>query len=328
MRAVTLPRFGGSELMEVKEIERPEPGRGEVLVRVMAAGTNPIDAKIRANGTWAGLELPVVLGYDAAGIVEAVGPEVRDLAEGDEVYYTPPIQGNSRGTYAEFNAVPAAMVAKKPAGVSFTDAAAIPLAGGTAWEAVIRRIAVRAGETILVHGGAGGVGSFAIQFARVAGARVLATSSTANLPFLRELGADVAIDYTMEDAAEVAREETGGIGADAVFDIQGQEVVSRSLQALRPAGRIACILPPEGDLTLLYQRNLTLHGVFLTRERKRLEEMRPLFERGLVHSAVTQVLPFGQASKAHARFEAGHGRGKVVLDPALAEPDFQPTRME
>jgi NADPH:quinone reductase len=145
------------------ELERPEPSCGEILVRVVASAVNPVDAKLRVNGVWAKLDPPVILGYDVAGIVEKVGSGLSDFKIGDEVYYTPEIFGNPHGSYAEYNVVSATIVAHKPAGLSFVEASAVPLAGGTAWEAVIRRLAVRPGETILIHGGAGGVGSFAFN---------------------------------------------------------------------------------------------------------------------------------------------------------------------
>jgi NADPH2:quinone reductase len=316
MKAIVLPRFGGPEVLELREVERPQPGPGELLVRVTAAGTNPVDAKLRANGTWAQLTPPVVIGYDAAGVVEAVGPGVTDFAPGDEVYYTPEIFGNPHGSYAEYGRVPAAIVARKPRNLSFVEAAAVPLAGGTAWEAVIRRLAVRPGETILIHGAAGGVGSFAVQFAKVAGARVLATASPQNHDLLRQLGAEVTIDYHKTDAARVALDETGGRGAEAAFDIEGEKRVARCLPGMRPFGRVACILPPQGDLSMLYPKNITLHGVFLTRERRRLEEMAPLFERGQVRPMIDRVLPLEEARQAHERLDSGHGRGKVVLQIA------------
>lgn len=314
MRAIVLPRFGGPELLELREVEQPAPGSGEVLVRVMASGTNPVDAKLRADGTWANLTPPVILGYDAAGVIEALGPGVHDLAPGAEVWYTPEIFGNPAGTYAEYEVVPARLVAPKPKGLSFIDAAAVPLAGGTAWEAVIRRLALRPGETVLIHGGAGGVGSFAVQFARAAGARVIATASAGNLETLRVLGADLAIDYGADDLAETVLAATDGRGADAAFDIEGVDRVARCLPLLRPGGRVACILPPQGDLTLLYQKNIALHGVFLTRERRRLEEMRPLFERGQARPIIDQVLPLEEVRRAHERLDSGHGRGKIVLE--------------
>src|SRR5690242_16876419 len=163
MRAVMIHRFGGPEVLEVDEVEPPDPGPDELLVRVVAAGTNPVDAKIRAAGAWAGIELPAILGYDASGVVERVGGCVRDFKPGDEVFYTSEIFGNRFGSYAEYEPVPAALVAPKPAALSHVEAAAVPLAGGTAWEATVRRLAVRVGETVLIHGGAGGVGSFAVQ---------------------------------------------------------------------------------------------------------------------------------------------------------------------
>ena len=314
MRAVVLKGFGGLEMLEERDLPVPEPGPGEVLVRNLAVAVNPVDAKIRAAGRWAGVEPPFVLGYDAAGVVAKVGPGVKDLKEGDEVYYTPEIFGNPHGTYAEYTPVPAGIVAKKPKNLSFAEAAAIPLAGGTAWEAVVRRLAVRPGETVLVMGGAGGVGSFAVQFAKAAGAYVIATASAENLPVLKELGADLTLDYRGPWAEEVLK-ATEGQGVDAAFETAGESLVERVIPVVRPFGRIATILPPQGNLSGLYTKNQTLYGVFLTRERKRLLEMRPLFERGLARPLIAEVLPFSleKLRKAHARMDSGHGRGKIVL---------------
>ena len=314
MRAVVLKGFGGLEMLGERDLPVPEPGPGEVLVRNLAVAVNPVDAKIRAAGRWAGVEPPFVLGYDAAGVVAKVGPGVKDLKEGDEVYYTPEIFGNPHGTYAEYTPVPAGIVAKKPKNLSFAEAAAIPLAGGTAWEAVVRRLAVRPGETVLVMGGAGGVGSFAVQFAKAAGAYVIATASAENLPVLKELGADLTLDYRGPWAEEVLK-ATEGQGVDAAFETAGESLVERVIPVVRPFGRIATILPPQGNLSGLYTKNQTLYGVFLTRERKRLLEMRPLFERGLARPLIAEVLPFSLENlrKAHARMDSGHGRGKIVL---------------
>jgi len=314
MRAVVLKGFGGLEMLEEHDLPVPEPGPGEVLVKNLAIAVNPVDAKIRAAGRWAGVEPPFVLGYDAAGVVAKVGPGVKDLKEGDEVYYTPEIFGNPHGTYAEYTPVPAGLVAKKPKNLSFAEAAAIPLAGGTAWEAVVRRLAVRPGEVVLVMGGAGGVGSFAVQFAKAAGAYVIATASAENLPVLKELGADLALDYRGPWQEEVLK-TTEGQGVDAAFETAGENLVERVIPVVRPFGRIATILPPQGNLAGLYTKNQTLYGVFLTRERKRLLEMRPLFERGQARPLIAEVLPFSLESlrKAHARMDSGHGRGKIVL---------------
>jgi NADPH:quinone reductase len=314
VRAMVTPQFGGTDLFEERDVERPRPGASEVLVRVIAAGTNPVDAKLRANGSSAGLEVPIVLGADISGVVEEVGPGVTDLAPGEEVYYTPEVFGpRSNGSYAEYHVAKADIVAKKPATISHEEAAAVPLAGGTAYEALVRRLAVRVGETILIHGGAGGVGSFAVQIAKAAGARVLATASSDNQEILKELGADVTIDYKSEDVTEVALDDSGGEGVDAVLDTVGGGTIVESIPATKPSGRLATILGAQGDLTALYQKNQTLYGVFLNRERARLEEMSTLIERGQVRPLVAEVLPLEEVGKAHKRLDSGHGRGKVVL---------------
>jgi NADPH2:quinone reductase len=316
MLVMVLPRFGGPELFERREVETPQPGAGEILVRVIASGTNPVDAKLRTDGTWANLEPPVILGFDASGVVEQVGNGVNDFAAGDEVYYTPEIFGNQHGTYAEYNVVPASIVARKPRNVTHIEAAAIPLAGGTAWEAIVRRLQVQVGETVLVHGGAGGVGTFAVQIAKACGARVLATAGASNQDTLRELGTDVAIDYSTQDPFKIALQETDGAGVDAVFDTVGGDLISRSLEVTRPFGRLAHILTPEGSLTSSYVKNLTVHGIFLTRERARLEEMTRLVERGQMKPLIGEVLPLEQVQQAHERLDSGHGRGKTVLEIA------------
>ncbi|MBF5042447.1 zinc-dependent alcohol dehydrogenase family protein [Aggregicoccus sp. 17bor-14] len=315
MRAMVIPRFGGPEVFEEREVKIPPPGPYQLLVRVRASGTNPVDAKLRQDGSWAGLKLPAVIGYDVSGTVEAVGPGVTDFHVGDAVFYTPEIFGNPWGSYAELNLVNASIVAPKPMNLSHEEAAAVPLAGGTAWEALARRIQLHQGETILIHGGAGGVGSFAVQMARAVGARVLATAGTENQETLRRLGAHVAIDYRKEDPAEVALRETDGTGVDAVFDTAGVNILP-SLRATRTSGRLATILGVQGDLSLLYQKNQTLHGVFLLRERERLEEMTQLIEKGGVKPLVEQVLSLNQVAEAHRRLDSGHGRGKLVLKVA------------
>lgn len=312
MRAMVISRFGGPDVFELQDRPRPVAGPGELLVRVVASGTNPVDAKIRQAGSWAGIPFPAVLGYDVSGVVEEVGPGVTGFKAGDEVFYTPEIFGNPNGSYAEYTVAAASIVAHKPPGLSHVEAAGIPLAGGTAWEAIVRRLAVRPGETVLIHGGAGGVGSFAIQFAKAAGARVLATASKANHEAMRDLGADVTLDYRDTDVVDQILREAGGAGVDAAFDTAGGNV-PMSTQVTRPFGRIATILPPTGDLDALYVKNQTLYGTFLTREGARLREMAPLFERGQAKVIVDAVLPLEQVGKAHERLDSGHGRGKIIL---------------
>jgi len=315
MRAMVTPKFGGPELFEERDDgERPSHGPGQVLVRVLAASTNPIDTKLRADGSFAGLEPPVILGADVSGMIEEVGPGVEDLAPGDEVYYTPEVFGpGSNGAYAEYNVADADIVAKKPASLSHEEAAAIPLAGGTAYEALVRRLALRVGETILIQGGAGGVGSFAVQIAKAAGARVLATAGTDNQETLKTLGVDLAIDYTQDDVTQTALDDTAGAGVDAVFDTVGGDTVVNSIPATRPYGRIATILGGQGDFVPLYQKNQVLHGVLTSRERARLDEMTRLIERGQIKPLVDQTLDLNEVGQAHERLESGHGRGKIVL---------------
>jgi NADPH:quinone reductase len=314
MRAMILPEFGDPNLFEERDVEKPEPGPGEVLVHVFASSVNLVDTKLRADGSVAGLEPPVILGADISGVIEAVGPGVMDLALGNEVYYTPEVVGpDSNGAYAEYHIAPASIVAKRPASLSHEEAAAVPLAGGTAYEAIVRRLAVRVGETVLIHGGAGGVGSFAVQIAKASGARVLASAGSNKQDTLKELGVDVAVDYTSEDVFEVALDDTGGIGVDAVLDTAGGDLIAKSVQATRSFGRLAGIVSLQGDLTPAYQMNQTIYGVFLTRERRRLDEMTRLIERGLVQPLVDEVLPLNKVAKAHEKLESGHGGGKVVL---------------
>jgi NADPH2:quinone reductase len=314
VRAMVTPQFGGPDLFEKRDVERPQPGPGEVQVRVIAAGTNPVDAKMRANGGSRGLEAPIILGADISGVVEGVGPGVTDLAPGDEVYYTPEVFGpRGNGSYAEYHVASADIVAKKPASLSHEEAAAVPLAGGTAYEAIVRRLAVRVGETVLIYGGAGGVGSFAVQIAKAAGARVLASAGPDNQEILEELGAHVALDYRSQDVARISLDDTGGQGVDAVLDTVGGGTVESSIPPTRPFGRIATILGAQGDLTPLYRKNQTLYGVYLTRERARLEEMSGLIEHGQLRPLVAEVLPLEEVGKAHERLDSGHGRGKIVL---------------
>lgn len=312
MQAAVLRKFGGPAQLSVEDVDTPRPGPGEVLVRVLASSANPVDALIREGAAIPSLPLPAVLGSDVAGIVEDTGQGVVDFAVGDEVYYTSEL-ADGGGAYAQYHVAAAEIVAPKPPALSFTDAAAIPLAGGTAWEAIIRRLSVRPGQTVLVHGGSGGVGSFAVQFAHAAGARVLATAGPRHQQLLQDLGA-VPIDYTGEDFVGVCRDHTGGTGVDAVLDTVGGKNVARSLAAARDGGHVATVLAPEGRLDDLYQRNQSLHGIFLTRERRRLEEMTPLFERGQARPLIAQTRPLDDIGEVHRLLDDGHNAGKLVLD--------------
>lgn len=316
MRAMVLPSFGGPELFELRRVEKPTPGPGQILVRVVASGTNPVAAKIRQGGQKMGFEPPLILGYDVSGVVEEIGPGAEDFKVGDEVFYTPEVSRRQAGSYAEYHSVSEKIVARKPASLDHIQAAAVPLAGGTAYEAIIRRLRVLPGETVLVHGGAGGVGSFAVQLAKAAGARVIAVAGSENQETLRSLGVDIPVDYRAEDPIQVAERHTNGIGVDAVFDTLGGDTVQKSLKITRRFGRIAGILGATGDLTPAYSKNITYYGIMLTRERERLERLKAIIDQGKICPLVDKVLPLEQIAEAHQRLDSGHGRGKVVLSVA------------
>ncbi|MEA2508994.1 MAG: NADPH:quinone reductase [Actinomycetota bacterium] len=312
MRAVVAANFGGPQVMEVQRISVPTPGKGEVLVAIQAAGTNPVDASNRSDGTWAGLSPPIVPGSDASGVIEATGEDVLDLASGDEVFYMSDFMGNPMGTYAEYQVVDAAIVTRKPERLSHVEAAAVPLAAGTAYEVVIRRLDVQKGEWVLLHGAAGGVGAFALQMAIARGARVIASASLPRHSKLMEMGASVCLDYRTQDVPSAAR-DAAGAELDAVADFVGGDLISRSLAAIRPNGRAASIASVEGDLELLMDRNITLHGVLVRPDRVRLEKLREMLDAGTLHVLIDEVLPLEEAARVHLRLEAGHGQGKVVL---------------
>jgi NADPH2:quinone reductase len=311
MRAVVAKRFGGPEVLEVQRIPVSAPGKGQALVAIHAAGTNPVDASNRSDGTWAGLSLPLIPGSDASGVVEATGEGVPDLAPGDEIFYMSDFLGNPMGTYAEYQVVEADIVAKKPERLSHIEAAAVPLAAGTALE-VIERLDIQRGEWLLIHGAAGGVGMYALQMATARGARVIASASLPRHSKLLEMGAAVCLDYRTQDVPTAAR-DAAGAELDAVADFVGGQLISRSLGVVELFGRAASIASVEGNLDLLIDRNITLHGVLVRPERARLEKLRDMLDAGVISPLIDEVLPLEEAARAHARLETGHGQGKVVL---------------
>jgi NADPH2:quinone reductase len=312
MRAVVIDRFGGPEVLTLRDLPVPEPGPGQVRVAVHAAGTNPVDAFNCNDGTWARIRPPAVLGYDAAGVVDALGPGVTDLAVGDEVFYMAGLFEQAMGTYAEYHVVDAGIVARKPRGLSHAQAAAIPLAGSTAYQVVARRLAVQPGEWVLIHGAAGGVGSFAVQIAAARGARVIGVASAHHHDFLRTLGAVACVDYHTQDVVVAARDAADG-PIDVIADFVGGDALLRGLPAVRPFGRAATIVGVSGDLSPACDANLTLHCVLVLPDREGLEALSDLVERGLLRPVVDMVLPLDEAARAHRRLDSGHGRGKVVL---------------
>lgn len=312
MKAMVVQAFGEADVLAEAELPRPQAGPGQLLVRVLATSVNPVDYKIRRSGAWARVRPPAVIGYDAAGVVEEVGPGVTGFAPGAKVFYTPHIFGRP-GTYAEYHAVDADIAVQKPAGLTFLEAASLPLAGGTAWDAIVRLAAVKPGEAVLVHAGAGGVGSLAVQLARAAGARVLATARAENAELVRSLGADVVIDYRAEDFARAALRETAGRGVEVAFDTVGGDTLARTIPAMRPYGRMVTCVSSTGDLSAALMRNLTVHFEFLERARSKMEALETLAERGQLRPVIDSVLPLSRVADAHRKIEGGGMRGKIVL---------------
>ena len=313
MEAMVITDFGGTEVFEQRDVEKPAPGPREVLVRVHASSVNPVDTKIRQAGSWAGITPPTAIGYDVSGVVEEVGESVTDFEAGDEVFYTPEIFGK-QGSYAEYHVADESIVARKPRNISHTEAAALPLAAATAWEAVVTRGEAKAGETALIHG-AGGVGAHAVQIADAAGAEVIATTSPKTVDQTEELGATRAIDYESEEFTDVIESEFEE-SVDLVFDTVGGETLVESTGVAKPHGRMVTILEPEGAWGAAYQKNLTVHMLFLERDRRPIDALRRLVEQGKLEPVIDSVLPLAEVARAHEMVAEGGLTGKVVLDVA------------
>src|ERR1051326_2085656 len=233
MHAIVYNAFGTPDVLSLQEVACPEPGSGQVRVAIYAAGTNPVDAGNRQDGSWAGLHPPVIPGCDASGVIDAVGSGVTTFAPGDDVFYMTDFLHHSQGTYAEYQVVDAALIAPKPPTLTHVEAAAMPLAGGTAYEAIIRRLALTRGEWILMFGAAGGVGSLALQIAVARHAHVIAVARSRHHGLLSALGAAACLDYTTQDVVAEAR-AIASRKLDALVDFVGGETVARSLSAIRP----------------------------------------------------------------------------------------------
>ena len=313
MRAAVIERFGGPEVLEVRDVPTPEPGQGQVRIAVHAAAINPVDAHNRGDGTWASISPPAILGSDFSGTVDALGGDVAGWAPGEEVFGLAPFQGSTAGTYAEYHVAPASLLLRKPDRLTHIEAAAIPLAGATAHTVIVERLALRPEESILIHGAGGGVGTFAVQIAAATGARVIAAASARHHSLLNELGAELCLDHEVLDVPSAVREQLGQ-EVDAVADLVGGEVLAPSLEVLREGGRAAAIIAPVGDLEPAIDRNHTLHGVLLdSSDRATLEAVRGLAAAGELRPIVSSVYPLEEVAQAHAELERGHVQGKIVL---------------
>lgn len=314
MKAAVLTAFGDAESFEIQTVPKPVPKPNQVLVRVYATSVNPVDYQIRRGDYKDLVRLPAIIGVDISGVIEAIGETVKEFKVGDEVYYSPQIFGES-GSYAQYHVADAAIVAVKPASLSHAEAACFPLAGGTAWDCLVTRGNLQVGETVLIHAGAGGVGSIAIQLAKAMGAYVFATCSYKNRDFAKELGADRVIDYKNEDYAEVVCQDTGGLGVDLVLDTIGGETIQRSPAIIRPFGRLVSIVDIATPLSLLeaWGKNLTIHFVFTPPYRAKLEALTKLIDRAQLRPVIDSIMAWDQVIQAHQHLEQGGTRGKVVL---------------
>jgi NADPH:quinone reductase-like Zn-dependent oxidoreductase len=297
MQAVMTRETGGPEVLQLEEVERPTPADGEVLIAVRAASVNPVDWKYRRG--LSPKELPAVLGNDVSGTVEESRAE--GYAEGDEVFGIA-----ASGGYAALATSPAAVIARKPPGVSHEQAATIPVAGLTAWQALFDRGGLESGQTALIAGAAGGVGHFAVQFAKLAGARVIGTGSGRNRDFVLGLGADEYVDYTEQDVTDVAS------GVDLAFDAVGGATTASLVPTVREGGILVTIAaaPPEDAAR---ERGSRAELLVMSPSSEQLARIGELVAAGDVRIELSEVLPISEVRRAHELSESGHTRGKIVL---------------
>lgn len=319
MLAMVAEKFGPPSVLRLRDWPAPEIDRDEVLLGVEAAGVNPVDAGNRADGSWAGIVAPFIPGSDAAGTILAVGAGVRGFSVGDRVFAMVDFLGRQMGTYAELVAVRAEHVALIPDGLGTVEAATVPLAAGTAYEAVATRLAIEAGETIVILGAAGGVGAFAVQMVRDRGASVVAVASRRHWAFLRRLGATTCIDYHEGEVAQsILKRHPSRV--DAVVDLVGSGSLADVVDAIKPFGRAATTVAIDGDLGPAIDRNLTIHGVLVRPDGARLRAIAGLLAAGRIRAPVAKAYPLLRAADAHVRIETGHGWGKLVLKVAKSRP--------
>lgn len=306
MKAVCIYSYGGIEVLKYEDAPKPHPVAGEVLVRVHAAAINPVDWKIRAGHLEAMLHhtLPLVLGWDVSGVVDAVGPEVRRLKVGDEVFSRPDIARD--GAYAEFIVIKESEVALKPKTIDHVHAAALPLAGLTAWQTLFVAGGLVAGQRVLIHAAAGGVGHLAVQLAKWKGAHVIGTTSAKNRKFVRKLGADQVIDHA------TVKFETAVEPVDVVLDTLGGEIQERSWQVLKPGGILVSVVNPPPAETAA-KRGVRQAFVFTEPDAGQLAEIAALVEGEKLKVIVETILPLSDATRGQELSERGHTRGKIVL---------------
>jgi NADPH:quinone reductase-like Zn-dependent oxidoreductase len=299
MKAVRMHAYGGADVLKYEDAPQPQPAADEVLIRISAAGVNPVDWKIR-EGYLGDYNLPHILGADVAGVVESVGTGVQRLKPGDEVYgYT---SLRREGTYAEYVAAKESEVTLKPKSIDFIQAAALPVAALTAWQAIFDTAHLDAGQKILIHAAAGGVGSIAVQLAKAKGAYIIGTASARNVEFIRALGVDEAIDYQATPFEDVVSD------VDVVLDTMGGETQERSLKVLKPGGILVSIVSPPPE-----SAGVRVAIAYVQPSAAQLDEIATLIDSGQLKPCVETVLPLSEVAKAHQLSQSGRTRGKIVL---------------
>jgi NADPH:quinone reductase-like Zn-dependent oxidoreductase len=306
MKAVVIHEYGGPEVLKYEDVPRPEPQADQILVRVLAAGVNPVDGMIRSGmfDKEGNRAFPIILGGDVAGVVEKVGSKITKFKAGDAVFAY--VSLDNSGGYAQYALVTEREAAPKPKSLTYVEAAAVPIVAMTAWQALVDTAKLSAGQTVLIHGGSGGVGSFAIQIAKARGAKVIATASTANQDFLKQLGTDVAIDYTKQKFEDIAK------NVDVVIDSIGRDTLARSYGLVKKGGIIVSLVarPKEAELEKHGIRGAALN---VEPNSEELAEISKLIDDKKIKVIVSQTYPLSDAMKAQEQVATGHTRGKIVL---------------
>jgi NADPH:quinone reductase-like Zn-dependent oxidoreductase len=307
MKAIRIHSYGDVETLRYEDAPMPEPGADDVRVRVHAAAVNPVDWKIRAGYLAAMVphQLPLILGWDVSGVIDKVGADVTHLSVGDAVYSRPDIIRD--GSYAEYMVVRASEVAARPETLSHNEAAAVPLAGLTAWQALFDHAKLKKGERVLIHAGAGGVGSFAIQLAKWAGAHVIATGSAGSEALIRDLGADGFVNYRSQRFEEVLAK------VDVVFDTIGGDTQARSISLLGSGGRLISVVgAPDADALAAVGAT---GGAFMVQpSSENLGSIAQLIDAGSVRVLIDSVFPLSETRAAHEKSQTGRAKGKIVLE--------------
>src|SRR5438552_271115 len=309
MKAVVIHEYGGPEVLKYEDVPQPEPKQDQLRIHVIAAGVNPVDGMIRSGmfdkeGRRA---FPVILGGDISGVVEKVGSNITKFKSGDPVFAY--VSLDNTGGYAQYAVVTEREAAPKPKSLTYVEAAAVPIVALTAWQALIDTAKLKAGQTVLIHGGSGGVGSFAIQIAKAHGAKVIATASAANQELLKQLGADVAIDYTKQNFENVAKD------VDVVLDSIGKDTLARSYGVVKKGGIIVSLVA-RPDPAELEKHGIRGEALSVDPNSDELSEIGKLIDEKKINVIVSQTFPLSEARKAQEQVATGHTRGKIVLKVA------------